>query len=257
MASPRIRAFTDGSYLLEFDQLGSTQDEARARALAGEEQLVGVRARHQICGRGRRGTDWYAPRGECLLVTYVVALTDPVRYAPAALSMAAALAVSEGIANLAGLDPRLRWPNDVLLGRRKVAGSLVEMLRLPLGHRPTRHVALIGIGVNVNVAIWPDALSAGAVSLRQVTGRSWSIDAVEAAVRTSLIDIQRHLAAPDPDWVPQRWRLRDATVGSRYLAHGPKGPVTGEAYGIGPHGTLLLRTDAGAEIEVTSARHVT
>ncbi|MBM3495603.1 MAG: biotin--[acetyl-CoA-carboxylase] ligase [Armatimonadetes bacterium] len=256
MPAPHIRAFSDGSYLLEFDELGSTQDEATSRAKAGEERLVGVRADHQVHGRGRRGTDWHAPRGQCLLVTYLAALDNDILEAPAVLSMASSLAVADAVAHLTGLDPHLRWPNDVLLGSRKLAGTLVEMLRLPLGHRPTRHVAAIGIGLNVNVAVWPEPLVHTAVSLRQATGRTWSVEAVEAAVRTALIDVQRQIATPDPHWLHRRWNERDATVGRRFLSHDQRGPITGTAYGISPDGHLLLRTDQGVEIRVASARHI-
>ncbi len=256
MSGPRIRGFADGTYLLEYDELGSTQDEAMARAKAGEERLLGVRADYQICGRGRRGSDWYAPRGECLLITYLVAVAEVARSTPALTSMSAAIAVAEGIARLTGLAPRLRWPNDVVLKGRKVAGTLVELSPVPLPHRPTRHVAAIGIGVNVNVAVWPETLASTAISLRQASGRMWPIENVESSVRAALTGVQRRVAGPDRGWVLRAWNERDATVGGRYLTYSGKKPVAGTAVTITDKGELVLRTDRGEELVVTSARHV-
>lgn len=256
MAAPRIRGFADGTYMLEFDELGSTQDEALDRARAGDERLVGVRANFQIRGRGRRGSDWFAPRGECLLVTYLIAMTEAARSTPGLTSMSAALAVAQGIAQLTGLDPRLRWPNDVVLKGRKVAGTLVELSPVPLPHRPTRHVAAVGIGVNVNVAVWPDPLTYTAVSLRQSTGRSWPVENVEVAIRAALQGVQAGVASPDPGWLLKAWHARDATAGARYLTFDGTTPVAGTATGITDQGELILRTDRGNELVVTSARHV-
>ena len=256
MASPRIRGFADATYLLEFDELESTQDEAMTRARAGEERLVGVRADYQIRGRGRRGSDWYAPRGECLLVTYLIAVLEPLRSTPALISMSAAIAVADGIAQLTGLEPQLRWPNDVVLKRRKVAGTLVELAPVPLPHRPTRHIAAIGIGVNVNVAAWPEQLAFSAASLYQVTGRRWSIQKLETFVRTALHHAWSHAEGQDHDWLLRTWKARDATIGTRFLTFDGTTAVVGTAMGISDTGGLLLRTDAGDEIAVTSARHV-
>jgi BirA family biotin operon repressor/biotin-[acetyl-CoA-carboxylase] ligase len=256
MPSPRIRAFSDGTYLLEFDELGSTQDEAKERARAGEERLVGVRANYQTRGRGRRGADWYAPRGECLLITYLMPVLTPDQYAAARLSMASGIALATAVNALTGLDVRLRWPNDVVLGSRKLAGTLVELAPAPLPHRPDRHIAAIGIGLNVNVTTWPESLAATAVSLQQASGRAWPIEMVEAAVRTALIDAQRLQDAPNADALRNAWMARDATIGARYLTYGQREPIIGTATGITGRGELVLRTDAGPEMIVLSARHV-
>ncbi|NLH99438.1 MAG: biotin--[acetyl-CoA-carboxylase] ligase [Chthonomonadales bacterium] len=255
MQPPRIRAFADGNYLLEFDTLASTQDEARERVLAGEERLVGVRADYQEQGRGRRGASWYAPRGECLLITYLLPVADASARVQAMLSMAAAVAVADGIAALTSVEPRLRWPNDVLMGSRKLAGVLIELIRAPSERQPDRHVAAVGIGLNVNVPSWSGHLANEAISLRQATGRRWSIEIVEAAVRTALIDTQRHIAGTDREWLHRRWMSRDATVGLRYIVGTPRGIVSGIARRITVHGELVIVTDAGDEIVTVSGHH--
>src|SRR5262249_38957175 len=112
----------------------STNDRARDLALAGAPHGTVVTAATQTAGRGRQGRTWTAPAGAALLMSVVV------REPPALLSLAAAVGVAEAVGEEAGI----KWPNDVLLADRKVAGILIE-------GRPQDRWAVVGIGVNVAV----------------------------------------------------------------------------------------------------------
>ena len=114
----------------------STNDRARELAHAGTPHGTVVTAGQQTAGRGRQGRTWSAPPGRALLVSVV--LRDP----PALLPLAAALAVAE----VAGADAQIKWPNDVLLAGRKVAGILAE-------GRPQDGWAVLGVGLNVALRI--------------------------------------------------------------------------------------------------------
>jgi BirA family transcriptional regulator, biotin operon repressor / biotin---[acetyl-CoA-carboxylase] ligase len=114
----------------------STNDRARELAQAGAPHGTLVTAGEQRAGRGRQGRTWSAPAGRALLLSLVL------RDAPALLPLAAALAVAE----VAGADARIKWPNDVLVDERKVAGILAE-------GRPHEGWAVLGIGLNVAVRI--------------------------------------------------------------------------------------------------------
>ena len=114
----------------------STNDRARELAQAGTPHGTVVTAAQQTAGRGRQGRTWSAPPGRALLVSVV--LRDP----PALLPLAAALAVAE----VAGADAQIKWPNDVLLAGRKVAGILAE-------GRPQDGWAVLGVGLNVALRI--------------------------------------------------------------------------------------------------------
>ena len=114
----------------------STNDRARELAQAGTPHGTVVTAAQQTAGRGRQGRTWSAPPGRALLLSVV--LRDP----PALLALAAALAVAE----VAGADAQIKWPNDVLLAGRKVAGILAE-------GRPQDGWAVLGVGLNVALRI--------------------------------------------------------------------------------------------------------
>jgi BirA family biotin operon repressor/biotin-[acetyl-CoA-carboxylase] ligase len=119
---------------LHLRRIDSTNERARALALAGAPHGTLVTAGEQLAGRGRQGRTWVAPAGRALLASLVL------RDVPPLLALASALAV----ADVVGADARIKWPNDVLVDGRKVAGILAE-------GRPQEGWAVLGIGVNVAV----------------------------------------------------------------------------------------------------------
>lgn len=209
---------------------GSTSDDARALASAGAPHGTLVTALEQRDGRGRQGRRWLAPPGQALLCTLVL------RETPALLPLAAAVAVAE----LAGAGAQVKWPNDVLLGGRKVSGILVE-------GRPQEGWALLGIGVNVALAIdeLPDELrqSAGTLGLDPA--------AIEPSLTRLLALLEEWLARPDAD-VRDAWRARDALAARPVEWNGGRGV----ALGIDDHGHLLVRRDDDGREEALSAGEV-
>jgi len=198
---------------------------------------------------------WYGPRGESLLITYLVPF-DTTQTNPAGLlSMAGGVAVADAISNLTGLEPRLRWPNDVLLPDKKVAGILTEVFPVRSDARPPLMVAALGIGLNVNIGQWPDALGASATSLRLRTGRPWPVELIEAAVRTSLRPCLGLLAGSEPKSIVERWRTFDASIGRNYMLAEGTQPEVVRAVAINDAGFLMVRTGTGRQFPVVSARH--
>jgi BirA family biotin operon repressor/biotin-[acetyl-CoA-carboxylase] ligase len=197
----------------------STNDRARALAAAGAPHGTLVTTGHQTAGRGRQGRTWSAPPGTALLCSLVLRAYDPL------LPLRAGLAV----ADVAGPDARVKWPNDVLLGARKVAGILVEA-------RAADGWAVLGIGVNV--ALDPDALPA------EVRARAATLGRAPEDVERTLAELLERLAArlDEPaaaalDALRARDALRDAPV--RWAG----GAGTGA--GIDDAGALLVRLDDG------------
>ena len=195
----------------------STNERARALALAGAPHGTLVTAGVQTAGRGRQGRTWTAPPGSSLLLSLVLRELDPL------LSLRAGLAV----ADLAGPAARVKWPNDVLVDGRKVAGILAE-------GRPQEGWAVLGIGVNAAVA--PDDLVAGAGTLGRARGD------LEAALAELLLALERRLREPAEACVAALSE-RDALLGQ---------PVTwaggsGIGAGIDARGALRVRLDDGGE----------
>src|SRR4051794_18911600 len=196
----------------------STSDTAKALAAKGVPHGMLVTAAEQTAGHGRQGRTWTAPAGEALLMSVVL------RDWPVLLPLAAAVAVAQ----TAGEEARIKWPNDVLVGGRKVAGILVE-------GRPQEGWAVLGIGVNVAVQEFPAELADTAGSL----GRSASD--VEPFLASLLTALDRWLAAP-PEDVLAAWRDRDALLGQAISWNGG----SGTADGVDTDGRLRVRLDDGS-----------
>lgn len=199
----------------------STSDLARALASAGAPHGTLVTAGEQRAGRGRQGRTWSAPPGRALLMSLVL------REWPALLPIAAAVAV----ADVAGPDAAIKWPNDVLLDGRKLAGILAE-------GRPQERWAVLGIGINV--AVREDDLPA------ELCGRAASLGLAPAAIEPTLDALlralERRLAQPDAQLLAD-YRARDALLGERVRwARGD-----GVACGIDDAGRLLVKPAGAVE----------
>jgi BirA family transcriptional regulator, biotin operon repressor / biotin---[acetyl-CoA-carboxylase] ligase len=208
----------------------STNERARELAAAGAPHGTLVTAGEQTAGRGRQGRTWSAPPGSAVLMSLV--LRD-LGEGDAALPLAAAVTVCQACESLAPVECRIKWPNDVWVDGRKLAGILVE-------GRPQDGWAVLGIGLNVTTAPeqLPDELRETATSLAiAARGEPPPTEQVLAEVLRSL---ERTLAR-DSSEVLEAWRGRDALLGS------PVSWTDGEgvAAGIDDSGALLVDTGSG------------
>jgi BirA family transcriptional regulator, biotin operon repressor / biotin---[acetyl-CoA-carboxylase] ligase len=165
LVAPLLATARCGRALRCLERVGSTNDEAAAWARAGAPEGAVVLAEEQERGRGRLGREWHSPAGENLYLSVVLRPPRPPHELPP-LTLAAGLAVYD-LCAARGLDPELKWPNDVLLGGKKVAGVLTEM---SAEAERVLHV-VVGLGLNVNGTAFPAALRARATSLRLAAGR--------------------------------------------------------------------------------------
>jgi BirA family biotin operon repressor/biotin-[acetyl-CoA-carboxylase] ligase len=219
---PRARSRTTplGRPRLHLRETDSTNERARVLASAGAPHGTLVTARAQTAGRGRQGRRWEAAPGSALLCSLVLREVDEL------LSLRAGLAV----ADVAGAEARVKWPNDVLVGGRKVAGVLVEA-------RPQDGWAVLGIGVNLVVA--PAGLGDRAGAL----GRS----DVEGALHDLLVALDVRLAEPVASTLAAL-RGRDALLGVPVSWAGGAG--VGE--GIDDLGGLRVRTPSGEHLVLSA-----
>jgi BirA family transcriptional regulator, biotin operon repressor / biotin---[acetyl-CoA-carboxylase] ligase len=221
-----------------FDEIDSTNryllEQARSGAPAG---LVAV-AGHQTAGRGRLDRRWESPPGTNLLVSF---LLRP-RCEPPDLHLgtaAVALAAADACRDVAGVDARLKWPNDVLVGESKVAGVLAEA---DFGSGPPAAI-VVGLGLNVG---WPGPPGAGATSLEEVRGSALDPDDVLVGVLDSLTS--RADLLDDADGradLAEEQRRRCATLGTRVRVTLADDEVTGTAREIDDAGQLVVDTSDG------------
>jgi len=206
---------------------GSTNDIARELAIAGAPSGCVVSAAEQTAGRGRRGRTWSAPPGSALLASPIL---RPLESRHRLLPLTVPVAVCGAIETVAAVSCKVKWPNDVWIDERKVAGVLIEA-------RPPDW-AVIGVGVNVAVAEsdfppdlrWPAASVGAGVTVEQM---------LEA-----LCDQLAAWVEAEPAEVLEKFRERDALRGRRIAWAEGEGTATG----IDDDGNLLVATGAGDQI---------
>jgi len=241
-----------GRPALFFERVGSTNDVAHERAAAGAAEGLLVVAEEQTAGRGRLDRTWWAPPGSSLLVSLL--FRPPVAaHLAGRLAMCLGLGAVEGIEGVTGLRPALKWPNDLVLGGRKLGGMLSET-RL-VGAR--LRYAVLGLGLNVNgdfseaPASLPD-LEKTATSLSLVLGHPVDRLPLLAAILSRCeawydrwLLAQEEPAAGGSGGLHEAWLARLDTLGRRVAVTTSEGPLSGVAVGVSPEGALLLRADDG------------
>jgi BirA family biotin operon repressor/biotin-[acetyl-CoA-carboxylase] ligase len=216
----------------------STNHRARGLAQAGAPTGTFVTAGEQSAGRGRHGRAWSAPAGTALLCS---AILRPLEAHHSLLPLAIPLAVCEAAEALAPVECQIKWPNDVWLDERKLAGILIEA-------RPPEW-AVIGVGLNLAVADdeFPDDLRWPATSL----GHGVGPDEALAALREAL----GRWTQAGPDEIAEAFGKRDALRGREVSwegAGGSSGSGRGRAAGIDSRGNLVVETAEGERVSLGS-----
>lgn len=229
-----------------YSTTGSTQDELKHRAAQGAPEGMLVIADEQLCGRGRMGRKWAAPAQSSLLFSLLFRPAFlPPRYAQW-VTMACALAVKDAVQAMTGLRPNLKWPNDVLLYHKKLAGILTE---LDISQENTIAWVIVGVGLNVNVDFsqLPEIRDV-AISLSEATGRSIA----RLPLLVSLLSrIERRYEALRAGQSPvSEWAAQLLPLGRQVTVVAPDGTFSGFAESVDETGTLHLRLADGHIIPV-------
>jgi BirA family biotin operon repressor/biotin-[acetyl-CoA-carboxylase] ligase len=235
---------------------GSTNDFAAARGRAGAPEGLVVITDEQTGGRGRLGRSWHATPGANLTFSVLLRPARPPVEVPP-LTLLAGAAVAGAIAPF-GVQPRLKWPNDVQLigpgatagsptAPKKICGILTEMATE--GDR-VGHV-VVGIGLNVNETALPPELGDRATSLALATGRPLDRVSVFAAVLAGLEDAYDDFRTNGPTAAVRRWAAYGA-IGTRARVRVGEHDVEGVVQGLDPDGALRIAADDGRIHRVVS-----
>lgn len=237
LADPAVRSALAAELGREIEhhaRIASTQDRARALAESGREAVVV--AEEQTAGRGRHGRRWTAPAGTALLASWSF---RPLPSDPGLFALLAGVAVARALAALGVAEARLRWPNDVVLSGRKVAGILADAVSDAGGG-----ALVLGIGVNVRQA--PSDLGDLASTATSCAIEGSSVDRLALLAR---IDRELHSIVNEPAArraFLEEWRRRSATLGRQVEVRSPDGTaLRGLARDVADDGALLVETESG------------
>lgn len=211
----------------------STQSVAFELAADGAPDGTVVVAEHQTAGRGRRGRGWHDEPGANLLFSIVLRPRLELARLPT-LSLTAAVAVAEALADVAALPARLKWPNDVLVEGRKIAGILLE------SRTDGAPLVILGVGVNVRQRVFPPDVSAAATSIALASGRALERDVVLAAVLGRFGEWRARLEGEGFFAVRERWLALADTIGRVVSIDG----THGTAVDLAADGALIVAAGA-------------
>ena len=224
--------------MMEIDRLRSAFPERRIdyyptidstmRAAAGLPIGSVVLAGEQTAGQGRHGHNWHSEPSTGIYCTIVMEPTP-------LLTMAMGLATVEAIAQACGIACDLRWPNDLMLDNKKVAGILVQLAGTQ---------AIAGIGINVNHHLFPPELDPEATSLAIHAGRRFSREKILLALLPAIDSVTRE----DKETILSLFsRASSYVAGRRVVVNQPEGRIEGTSAGLNPEGYLIVRRDDGTD----------
>lgn len=253
----KTQVFGRGDKLHYLPAVDSTNVRAMELAFGGSEEGTVVLTDTQFAGKGRRGRRWLDTPGNDALLSVVLHPLFP----PHRLVMPASLAVVNAISEVCNISATIKWPNDTLIGGRKVSGILIETSRTPSGQL----IAVLGIGINVNGSIQKlleepyvqAPLMAASTTLKAECGQYVSREALIAhllqQMETDYFALQEEVSTGSQDAsnsILERWRDRLSTLGQTIEVQQGDAVVSGVAVDVNKNGELLLRRPSGETVTI-------
>ncbi len=229
-------------------KIDSTNTEAERLLANGEDSPFLVIALEQTEGRGRLGRQWHSPENGNLYASFAFRPeVSPARLSTFTLWMGVNLC--ECINTFFRIEANVKWPNDIHIGGRKVAGILTEAR---MDADLTRELVL-GIGLNINGSAdgWPDELRAIATSIRQETGQPQDANRFTAALAGRvMLAYEQFVSDAYRPLLKEKWSAYDALENRSVSLLQGESRVAGTARGIDPHGALILERPDGARVQI-------
>jgi len=213
--------------------------DAAKLAARGEAHGTVVEAEEQTAGIGRHGHSWHSEMGGGLYLSIILrSLLSPD--AVPVLTMALGLATQRAIEDVCGVHCDIRWPNDLLLNGRKLAGILVQA--------PEKGVLIAGIGVNVNQTVFPEQLRSIATSLRIETGREHSKEALLDGIVAESLQYAALLGDAGKSAIVKQFEARSSYARGKVVEVSDGSRVfSGMTVGLDENGFLRVETATGVE----------
>jgi BirA family biotin operon repressor/biotin-[acetyl-CoA-carboxylase] ligase len=233
---------TMGREIVYRDVMTSTMDEAVALGLVGAVAGTVVCAESQSKGRGRLGRTWVSVPGKGIYASVILRPKTSLNEV-AQLTLVSAVAICEAIRTVSGLDARIKWPNDILIGGKKVVGILTEL------NAEMDQVRFVVVGFGVNVNMLASQLPSQATSLKIEAGQDFSRVGVFQEILRSFEKWSNIFEHQGFAVIRQHWKEFSWTLGQCVKFIEPTGEVVGMAFDLDVDGSLLLRTESGKVIK--------
>ncbi len=246
----RLTSRVIGRRLQVVAEIGSTNDAAAAAGHAGEPEGLAVVADRQASGRGRLGRAWASLPGLGVYTSILLRPDVPPLQTPL-LTILAGLATADAVRGVGDVEPRLKWPNDVLIDGRKVAGILAEMATV--GERVAQVVVGIGINVHHRPEDFPAEVRTTATSLGQTAGRRVERGEIVAALYNAFDKWYEVFSAGDRAAILAAARDRSATLGRPVTVISGPERWQGTAVDLDEDGALLVVNGRGVTQRVLAA----
>ncbi len=234
-----------GKKINYFDKVSSTMDEAMQLGMQGAQEGTLIIAESQGKGRGRLGRLWDSPKYKGIYLSLILRPDISPNHCPT-LTLLAAVSICEAVSSVCGLDCQIKWPNDILIHHKKIAGILTEL------NAEMDRVSFVLIGIGLNVNNDKKDLVSGATSLREQ--KKEDINRIELLqellrrIEENYVTFQKE----GPQVILDKWRKNSLTLGARVKVACQKEHLEGEAIDIDSDGGLLIRKDSGIIEKVMS-----
>jgi BirA family biotin operon repressor/biotin-[acetyl-CoA-carboxylase] ligase len=246
MLRQRLKGSMFAKRIHHFFRTDSTNRVAMELGYAGEPEGAVILAEEQTAGRGRAGRSWHSERAAGIYVTLLLRPKISPVQAPL-LTMMAGLSAHAAIQAQTGLQPDVKWPNDLVLNGKKLGGILTEMHAEPT----LVHFVIVGIGINVNQETFPSELSRVATSLRVETGRNQSrLELLARLLREFETDYNRFLRDGSSSVTERFTQISSYAVGKKVRVTNGNETYVGVTAGLRPEGLLQVQREEGAVVTV-------
>ncbi|MCB9771457.1 MAG: biotin--[acetyl-CoA-carboxylase] ligase [Candidatus Omnitrophica bacterium] len=234
-----------GHNIIYKETIVSTMDEAVRLGIEGAAVGTIVCAESQTKGRGRLGREWVSPLGKGIYASLLLRPKSPLSEV-SQLTLVSAVAICEALRAVSGVDAKIKWPNDILIGGKKVAGILTEL------NAEMDRVRFVVIGFGINVNTLAPQLPAHATSLKLEAKKDFlRVPVVQEILRS----FEKWLDIFEKDGfvsIRKRWKDLSFTLGQKVKFIEPSREIVGVAFDLAPDGSLLLRQDSGDIVKKNS-----
>lgn len=240
-----------GKNVYYHEKTGSTNIDAKQLAEESTPHGTLVVAEEQTDARGRRGRSWQAPAGSNIYFSLVLRPRVAADKAPM-LTLVMALSVARAVSKQCGLEAKIKWPNDIVVNKKKVCGILTEMT---LEGRNIAYV-IVGVGINVNQQEFPEDIRETATSLRRESGKVFSREELlQKVLKYFEADYESFLKTENMSLLRNEYNGWLVNRGVQVKVLEPSGEYTGTAQGINENGELLVERENG-QLEAVYAGEV-